>query len=179
MRRQLEEEEEERSAHGRGRRTRRRRLRREGEGRRGVDAGGEAERQDEVVRHGRAGGHVLEDERLVLKLLPLRRREQAPPAAVPAQHHLRPRARFAPARTRHRGRRRRRRAASLLFSFAREMNGNEMEGTPILVVSRFVLVSGRALGTGRRASIIIRHHAMAVSGTGGRRAIWLGLCSEL
>jgi hypothetical protein len=65
-------------------------LGREGERRDGVDAGGEAERDDEVVRDGRAGGHVLVDERLVLQLLPLRRREQPPPAAttgVSAQHH--------------------------------------------------------------------------------------------
>jgi hypothetical protein len=43
------------------------------------------------VRHGRPRRHVFVDERLVLQLLPLRRREQPPPtatAAVPAQHHL-------------------------------------------------------------------------------------------
>jgi hypothetical protein len=49
-----------------------------------------AERDDELVGHLRAGGHVLVDERLVLKLAPLRRREEAPAATagLPSQHHL-------------------------------------------------------------------------------------------
>jgi hypothetical protein len=75
-------------------------LRRESEGRgrgeRGVEDA--AERRHEVRRDGLAGGQALVDERLVLQLLPLRRRERVPARASPAaravrhhHHHLRDR----------------------------------------------------------------------------------------
>ena len=65
---------------------------REGEGRGGGEGGVEeeaaAEGEDEVGGDGSPGRHVLVDERLVLELLPLRRREQAPPRSA-AGHHRR------------------------------------------------------------------------------------------
>jgi hypothetical protein len=74
-------------------------LRREGEGRRRGEGGVEdaAERRHEVGRDGLARRQALVDERLVLQLLPLRRRERVPPRGGAAarstahHHHLRAR----------------------------------------------------------------------------------------
>jgi hypothetical protein len=71
-------------------------LRREGEGGGGGEGGVEdaAERGHEVGRDGLAGREALVDERLVLQLLPLRRRERVPSgggaaaaAGATAHHH--------------------------------------------------------------------------------------------